>query len=98
MGTPVVSLIGRAHVCRVGRSLLESVGLRRLACDGEENFVLAAQSLAADRAALDTLHADLRTTMASSPLCDERDMGERFGAALRQMWRDWVAAASSSAR
>ncbi|MFN0012547.1 MAG: tetratricopeptide repeat protein [Phycisphaerales bacterium] len=91
MGTPVVSLVGGAHVCRVGKSILEAVGLDDLTCESEGEFVARAVALANDRARLDALHAGLRATMASSPLCDGADMARRLEAAYADMWAAWVA-------
>ena len=91
MGTPVVSLVGGAHVCRVGKSILSAVGLDELACSSDEEFVARAAGLAGDRARLDGLHAGLRATMAASPLCDGRDMARRLEDAYAAMWRAWLA-------
>ncbi len=91
MGTPVLSLIGGAHVSRVGKSILHAVGLPDLACESEGEFFTRAVSLAKDRPRLDALHAGLRATMAASPLCDGADMARRLEEAYARMWAAWVA-------
>ncbi len=89
MGVPVVSMAGRAHVARVGLSLLDAVGLRELAADTPQGFVAAAASLAGDRDKLRAVRASMRDRMNGGPLSDERAYGERFGAALRAIWHDF---------
>jgi len=46
MGVPVVSLVGRGHRSRVGKSLLTSAGRSELAAVDPAGFALAATTLA----------------------------------------------------
>lgn len=71
MGVPVVTLAGRAHVSRVGVSLLNNVGLAE-ACVAEtaDEYVDKAVRLASDLGALAVLRAELRQRFESSPLAD----------------------------
>ena len=94
MGTPVVSLAGRAHAGRVGVSLLHAVGLDELAAESEDEYVARAVELARDPRRLASLHAELRERMRTSPLCDAELTTREIEAAYRAMWERRCAGAS----
>ena len=50
---------------------------------------IIATSLAADAPRRTALRSTLRSRLLNSPLCDGKAFADRFGAALRMMWRDW---------
>ncbi|TWJ18871.1 O-linked N-acetylglucosamine transferase, SPINDLY family protein [Geobacter argillaceus] len=83
MGVPVISLSGRCHASRVGRTLLESVGLGALVAETGESYVELACSLAGDLPRLSMMRQTLRSTMAGSPLC----AGERFAGNMEEAYR-----------
>lgn len=89
MGTPVVALQGRTHAGRVGASILNAVGLGELVADSPEAFIETAAKLARDPMRLEMLKTGLAQRVRRSPLCDGRDMAERFERAIRGIWRDW---------
>jgi len=91
MGTPVVSLIGRAHVSRVGLSLLTQVGLADLAADGPEEYVRIARELAGDFERMAEIRSGLRGRMKSSALMDAKQFAMDVEKAYREMWRRWCA-------
>ena len=70
MGVPVVSLIGRTHVSRVGLSLLGAVRLNELAGETEEAYIRLATALANDSDRLARLRRETRQRLIASPLCD----------------------------
>lgn len=84
MGVPVVTLSGRTHAGRVGRSILTAAGLGAWVAEDEDAFVRTASSLAVDRAALQDWRRTLRSRLIGSPLCDRTGAGVRFGAALER--------------
>jgi protein O-GlcNAc transferase len=92
MGVPVVTLVGDRHASRVGSSLLHRLSLQHLAAATPEAYLEAAAALARDLAGLACLRAGLRERMLASSLCDEAGFAGDFGAALRQMWREWCGA------
>lgn len=89
MGVPVISLSGRTHVSRVGRSLLTRVGLQDLAADTPEEFVSKAATLAGDVERLGALRTGLRQKLLSSPLYDATGFTRDLENAFRTMWHDW---------
>ena len=94
MGVPVVTLAGRTHASRVGKSLLARIGKGEwVAAEGAE-FVRIAASLASDRAALARLRGSLRATMETSPIRDEAGFAREMGKVLAQMWSEWCGRAS----
>jgi predicted O-linked N-acetylglucosamine transferase (SPINDLY family) len=74
MGLPVVTLAGRHHAARVGKVLLETVGLGDLVAETGEEYVRLAVTLARDCTRLTHLRQTLRKAVERSALCD----GERF--------------------
>jgi|GEM_PF-1605578 len=89
MGVPVISLAGRAHVSRVGASLLETVGLPELAVDSEEAYLQMAVRLAGDLPRLLQLRKNLRWMVQHSPLCDNLAFTEGLEAVYQQVWAVW---------
>lgn len=90
MGVPVIGLRGRAHVSRVGESLLGTVGLSDLVAGDADEFVQVATRLAADRGRLATLRSTLRDRVRASPLCDAAGMARAMERAMRAMWAGTV--------
>ncbi|HVX84616.1 MAG TPA: tetratricopeptide repeat protein [Phycisphaerae bacterium] len=90
MGVPVVTCTGQTHHARVGRSLLESVGLAGLAGESFADYGQIAQRLAGDVPQLAALRRDLRGRMAASPLLDAPHFAGRIEAAYRGMWSRFI--------
>lgn len=84
MGVPVVTLSGRTHAARVGRSILHAAGLSEWVAEDEEGFVRTACALADDRAGLAECRRTLRSRLLTSTLCDRTGAGVRFSAALER--------------
>lgn len=74
MGVPIVTLSGDTTVSRVGKMLVENLGLGNLAASTSEQYMQIARQLANDLPGLAGLRLGLRAMMATSPLCD----GKRF--------------------
>jgi protein O-GlcNAc transferase len=84
-GVPVVSLAGRAHVSRVGVSLLNAVGLADLVAEQPEDYIAIALKLAADRARLRQLRTSLGERMKTSVLGDAAGFTRKLEGCYRQM-------------
>lgn len=90
LGVPVVSLMNRRPVGRVGASLLAALDLSDWAAADVEAYVEKAVATAADPAALDDLRSGLRARFLASPLADAHGLGRELELALRGLWRRWV--------
>jgi protein O-GlcNAc transferase len=91
MGVPVVTLMGRTHVSRVGVSLLTNAGLPELIARTPEEYLKIAAELAGNPRRLDELRGELRERLRSSSLLDARRFAGEVESAYRQMWMIWCA-------
>ncbi len=83
MGIPVVTLVGKTHVSRMGLSILTTVGLTDLIATSPEEYVKICLRLADDIQYLQTLRKEMRDQMQSSPLMQ----AEPFTRQLEQLYR-----------
>lgn len=91
MGVPVVARIGDRFIGRMTLDTLTQVGLTDLATVGDEAYVAAAATLAADLPRRARLRAELRERLLASPHLDAPAHARAFEAAIRGVWRDWCA-------
>lgn len=84
MGTPVVSLPGRAFYARMGVSLLTAADRPEWIAADEDDYVRIARSLAADRGALRAEQQRLLTSLEASPLCDLNAYADSLSDAFRR--------------
>ena len=89
MGVPFITWPGDMLVSRMGKPILENVGLAELVVDSEEAYVDLAVALANDRERLKRLRANLRERMQASPLMDAPRMARNLEQAFRGMWQKW---------
>ena len=89
MGTPVISLVGEAHMSRVGLSILTRLGLEFFAASTPDEYVSKATALAANPDALAKIRAQVRARMAFSPLCNRELFTKNIEQAYRKMWHDY---------
>jgi predicted O-linked N-acetylglucosamine transferase (SPINDLY family) len=87
MGVPTVTLVGGAHVSRVGLSLLSAVGLSDLCARTDEEFVRTAAALMQDAARRRSLRESLRAGLLASPLCDGPAFAARFAGGIEEACR-----------
>ena len=88
MGCPVVSYGDSLRPSgRVGRYILENIGLPALVAATEDEFVDLAVGLAQNPDLLISLRQSLRQSVARSPLCDVRMFQRHVAAAFRHMWK-----------
>jgi predicted O-linked N-acetylglucosamine transferase (SPINDLY family) len=91
----VVTLLGEAHVARVGASLLGAVGLGELVANSKEQFVQISVALANDRMKLRSLRRELRERMEKSPLLDAASLARALEEQYRSAWRSFCAVADA---
>jgi len=89
MGVPFVNWPGDMLVSRMGKAILENVGLGELVVDSAEAYVATAVALAFDRVRLQNLRTGLRERMLSSPLMDAPRLARALENAFGEMWRRW---------
>jgi predicted O-linked N-acetylglucosamine transferase (SPINDLY family) len=89
MGVPVVVREGSHFVSRMGASFMSAAGLEDWIAADDDAYVAIAARMAADRTALLDLKRNLRTQLLSRPAWDADLYARNFGAALREMWRDF---------
>jgi len=89
MGVPVVSLVGRHHVARVGLSILSQVGLEFFAAGTPDEYRDKAIALAGKLDALAQIRSSLRQRVSNSPLRDHRGLARQVENAYRGLWRRW---------
>ena len=82
MGVPVITLYGERRNTRFSLSLLQNVGLRRLAADSGEKYVILAATLAKDMNFLNELHQKIRP-MAQNSIVGRPD---KYTAELEQRY------------
>jgi len=93
MGVPVVALAGNRMAARRAASLIKAAGLPELVAATPDDYVAVAARLAGDIPALATLRGAMRDRVQASPLADGAGFARNFEAAVRDMWRQWCAAA-----
>lgn len=85
MGCPVVTRAGKAHVSRVGVSLLTAVGLEEFITDSREAYIEKAVALAGQVDRLQELRAGMRERLRQSVLMDEKRFVTGFEKALMEI-------------
>jgi len=89
MGVPVVTLIGRSHVARVGLSLVTHLGFPEWAVETPDAYIAKCRQLTSDLPALQRLRFQLRKQMSESPLCDAPQFIGHLETAFGAMWQRW---------
>ncbi|MCC6538345.1 MAG: tetratricopeptide repeat protein [Bryobacterales bacterium] len=99
MGVPVLTWAGRAHVERVGASVLAAAGLgEEFVAASVDDYVsrAAGWSAPAGRERLAALRPALRERLAASALTNEGAFTSTLEQTYRNLWRRWCAAKASS--
>jgi len=89
MGVPFVTWPGEHLSSRMGKAILENVGLHELVASSADDYVNIAVTLANDHERLKRLRVNLRERMINSPLLDGPRMARSLEDAFRGMWRRW---------
>jgi predicted O-linked N-acetylglucosamine transferase (SPINDLY family) len=91
MGVPVLTLTGERFLSRQGIGLLMNAGLPDWVAANGDEYVAKSAAFAADLDTLAALRAGLRERVLASPLFDAQRFARHFEAALRAMWKKWLA-------
>jgi predicted O-linked N-acetylglucosamine transferase (SPINDLY family) len=92
MGVPVVSLLGKTHVSRVGLSLLSHAGLVELAVNEPAEYVRVAVDWANDAERRAELRQTARDRLRASRLMNAKDFARSVERAYREIWGNYCAA------
>lgn len=93
MGVPTLTLAGDRRAGRMGKAVLEAVGLPEFVADSPAGFAAAGAAILARPAALADLRADLRRRLLASRLCDGRDYAHQFESFVEEAFAARVAVA-----
>ncbi len=91
MGVPTLTLSGESMPSRVGAAILSHVGLQDFIAESAEEFVARGLYWADKLSTLAKLRADLRESLAQSPVGKPDLVAAGLNDALRTMWRRWCA-------
>ena len=86
MGVPVVTLVGKTHVSRMGASLLSALGLTETIAYTPKEYIDIGIKLARDIERLQHLRSTLREQMSTSPLMDAGSFTRHLENLYRQIW------------
>lgn len=92
-GVPVVTLIGDRFAGRHSACHLTTAGRTHWVAASPDQFTATATALVADPVALAVTRAELRESLATSPLCDVTGFADDFFALIRRLWRERCARA-----
>ncbi len=89
MGVPVVTTSGQTFASRHSQSHLSNLGHPDLVASDPDDYIKKAVALARDAPRRAARRADLRSTMAASPLCDNVRFANGFAGQMRHIWQQW---------
>jgi protein O-GlcNAc transferase len=85
MGVPILTLAGKAHVGRVGASLLSSIGLGELIAETEDQYLRIAEGLCSDLSSLAEYKQKIRAQLKGHLAADPKNHFSKLEAAYMKM-------------
>lgn len=89
MGIPVITLLGKAHLSRVGGGILTNLGLNELIANDENDYLNIATQLAKTPLSLTEYRTTLRNRLLTSPLTDQTSYTRKFEQLLQSAWHTY---------
>jgi predicted O-linked N-acetylglucosamine transferase (SPINDLY family) len=89
MGVPTVTCAGETFRARVGKTIVDRLGLPDFVAENREQYEQAAIGLATDLNRLREIRPTLRDRFAKSSLCDAATFTRHLEAAYRAMWQNY---------
>ena len=89
MGVPVVTLVGKTSVGRIGLSLLSNLALDNLVAYSPERYIEIAVELSSDLGNLAALRRGLRSRLEQSPLMNAPRFARNMESLYQKAWHDW---------
>jgi protein O-GlcNAc transferase len=90
LGLPVIAMMGKSFVSRVGFSLLKEIGLPELVATSYKEYAEIAIELAYDIGRLCAMRSGMRERLTKSSLSDETRFTKSLEAAYQEMWANYV--------
>jgi predicted O-linked N-acetylglucosamine transferase (SPINDLY family) len=94
MGAPLVALEGNYTGGMISSTALRDIGREEWTAYSQEEYVAIVCALARDVELRKELRRTQRARMAASPVCDYRTLAQEIGAAMEQMYDQWLASES----
>jgi FkbM family methyltransferase len=89
MSTPVITLVGRTHISRVGLSILSQLGLTDLTANTEDEYIEKAIQLASNLKMLTEQYSTLREKISKSSLVDSRNFTKLIELEYLKVWAQY---------
>jgi protein O-GlcNAc transferase len=86
LGLPVITMMGKPFVSRMGYALLKEIALLELVAISHKDYIKIAVELATNLERLSALRSGMRKRLAASSLSDERRFAQSLESAYREMW------------
>jgi len=90
MGVPVVAMEGDWYGARMTGTILKALGKPEWVAKNEDEFVAMVASLARDIEGRGALRKTQRALMASSQLCDAKELTRTLESAFESMFDQWL--------
>jgi predicted O-linked N-acetylglucosamine transferase (SPINDLY family) len=90
MGVPVIHALGDRATSRMTASMLDAIGHPEWIVRSDPEYIDKVVTLARDVEQRKALRAVQRQRMASSPLCDAKDLARHLEDAYREMFERWL--------
>jgi predicted O-linked N-acetylglucosamine transferase (SPINDLY family) len=96
MGIPVVTILGKTAVGRMGSCVLNNMKFPELVARSIEEYIRLAGEWAADIDRLTRVRTELRARLQNSPLMNPRDLTRNLETAYRQAWQTYCSGGAAS--
>lgn len=89
-GIPLVTLVGKTEVGRLGYSFVNNIGYPQWAASTKDEYIKIAVEMSSDISNLNLIRLQLREKVENSPLMNGERFTQNFENALRGMWEYYV--------
>ena len=89
MGGLVITIPGQTFASRHSLSHLSTISLPELVAKDQDHYVRLAVDLAGDTRRISDLHAELRSRVVNSPVCDGKRFAHNFTKIMKKIWQGW---------
>lgn len=90
MGVPVITLLGKSHVSRVGASILHKINLSNFVAQNKKDYLNLAIMMSKKIKYLESIRKNLRTRMINSHLTNEISFARDIEDSYQKVWSKYV--------